>query len=109
MPTIVQINFAFDVTEDELAKRSNPEKAKIFQSVPGLRWKIWLRNPEKRESGGIYLFDDRASGQAYIDGPICAMVKQLPDTSGHSIKIFDIREDVSAVTGAPLDARMVPA
>ena len=106
MPTIAQINFAYDVTEEELAERSNPQRAEMFWNVPGLRWKIWLRDAERRESGGIYLFDDRAAAEAYLDGPIAAAVKTMPDTSARSFKLFDVREDVSAVTGAPLDVVM---
>ena len=106
MPTIAQINFTYDVTEEELAERSNPERAEMFWNVEGLRWKIWLRDTERRESGGIYLFDDRASAQAYLDGPIAAAVKTMPDSSAHSFKLFDVREEVSAVTGAPIDVVM---
>lgn len=106
MPTIVQVNFNYDITEEELAKRSNPERAKMFRTVKGLRWKVWMRDPQRRESGGIYLFDDRASAQAYVDGPIVAAARSLADSSGHSVKIFDVREEVSAVTAAPLEVRM---
>lgn len=106
MPVILQINFKLDITDQELAERSNPERAKIFWSVPGLRWKIWLRDSDNRISGGIYLFDDRASAEAYANGPIGSAVKVLADSSDHSFKFFEVREDVSAVTGAPLDAVM---
>ncbi|MFV0258510.1 MAG: YdhR family protein [Acidimicrobiales bacterium] len=108
MPTIVQINFGWDIDEDELERRSTPERAKMFWSVDGLRWKVWLRDPERRESGGIYLFDDRAAAQAYVDGPIVEAVRAAPDSSNHSIKIFDVRDEVSAVTGAPLEGRIPP-
>ncbi|MBS0481424.1 MAG: YdhR family protein [Proteobacteria bacterium] len=106
MATIVQINFDYDVSEDELELRSNPERARIFQSVEGLQWKVWLRDAARRESGGIYLFDTRANAQAYVDGPIATAVRNLPDSSNHSVKIFDVRENVSAVTGAPIDHQM---
>lgn len=106
MPVILQINFKLDITDEELAERSNAERAKIFWSVPGLRWKIWLRESDNRISGGIYLFDNRAAAEAYANGPIGDAVKALPDSSDHSFKFFDIREEVSAITGAPLDAVM---
>ena len=106
MPVILQINFKLNITDEELAERSNVEKAKIFWSVPGLQWKIWLRDSDNRISGGIYLFEDRASAEAYVNGPIGEAVKALPDSSDHSFKFFGVREDVSAVTGAPLDVMM---
>lgn len=106
MPTVVQVNFDYDVTEEELARRSNPERAAMFRTVRGLRWKIWMRDAGRRESGGIYLFDDRESAEAYVNGPIVAAARSLPNASGHSVKMFEVREEVSAVTGAPIDVRM---
>ncbi len=106
MPAIVQINFHNDISEEELAQTSNPERAKMFWNVDGLRWKVWLRDAERRESGGIYLFATRAAAEAYVSGPIAAAIKTLPHTSAHSIKLFDVRDDVSAITGAPLDVDM---
>lgn len=102
MPTILQVNFSYDISEEELARRSNPARAKIFETLPGLRWKVWIRSPERRESGGIYLFDDRAAAEAYLAGPIVAAMKTMPDTANLTTKMFDVREDVSAVTRAPL-------
>lgn len=107
MPVILQINFSHDLSEQEFARKVDPQRAKIFWTVPGLRWKIWLRDSERRESGGIYLFEDRACAQAYADGPIAAGVRNLPASSDHSFKIFDITEATSTITGAPLDAEMM--
>ncbi|WP_051612711.1 YdhR family protein [Hyphomonas polymorpha] len=107
MPVVLQVNFGWDLSEEELGQFSTAEKAKVFWAVPGLLWKIWVRNPETRLSGGIYLFKDRASAQAYCDGPIAAQIKKFPKSSNHSFNIFEIREDQTAVTGGPLNAEMV--
>lgn len=109
MPSVVQINFDYDIAEDELDNRSSTESAKIFHKVNGLRWKLWLRDPETRDSAGIYLFDDRASAEAYLAGPIADMIKQMPDTANHSFKVFDVREELTAVTGGPLKHHMLDA
>lgn len=106
MPTILQVNFSWDISEEQLAEHSNPKGAEMFWKLSGLKWKVWLRDEERRESGGIYLFETREAAQAYLDGPIVERLKKIPGTSNHSMKLFDVREGVSAVTGAPLEVEM---
>jgi Putative mono-oxygenase ydhR len=71
--------------------------------VPGLQWKFWLLNEDKKESGGIYLFDDPESVQSYLAGPIIAGVKQHPALSNINVKTFGIVEELSRTTRAPID------
>lgn len=33
----------------------------------GLVWKVWIENPESETTGGVYLFEDRAAAERYID------------------------------------------
>lgn len=106
MPVILEVNFDWDVTEEEAAKFSTPDKAKVFWAVPGLLWKIWIRDPETGGSGGVYLFRDRASAEKYRDGPIVEAVRNYPKSSNHTVRIFDVREDVTGVTGGPIDVEM---
>ncbi|HEY9661571.1 MAG TPA: monooxygenase [Allocoleopsis sp.] len=40
--------------------------AQSIATTPGLIWKIWTENPETQEAGGIYLFEDEASLEAYL-------------------------------------------
>jgi len=106
VPVILQVNFDWDLGEEELRPYSNANSAKLFWTVPGLLWKIWVRDPETRASGGIYLFKDRASAQAYKDGPIAAAVRRFPKSSNHRFQIYDVREDQTAITGGPVDVEM---
>ena len=99
---IVQIKFDWDVSEEEVAARSGPEQAQFFTTLPGLLWKIWLRDPQRRESGGIYLFASREAAEAYVAGPIVARIKSNPDFGNATVKVFDIREGQSLITRAPL-------
>jgi hypothetical protein len=99
---IVQINFTNDISEEELAVRSGPEQAQVFTTLPGLLWKIWLRDPERRESGGIYLFESREAAESYVAGPIVARIKGNPDFGDVTVKVFDVREEQSRITRAPL-------
>ena len=68
---IVQINYRRpDMPKAEWDARYSDETAKLFLSVAGLQWKIWLDGDDEKLSGGIYCFADRATAQAYVDGPI---------------------------------------
>jgi hypothetical protein len=76
--------------------------AQPIADTPGLRWKVWLMDEANHEAGGIYLFDDEKSVQAFLDGPIVAAVKSNPAISNISAKTFDVMDALSAVTRAPV-------
>jgi rhodanese-related sulfurtransferase len=65
-------------------------------------------NETERECGGVYLFDDEASVQAFLNGPIVAASKDAPILSNASIKIFDVLEAHTAITRGPV-GDIVPA
>jgi hypothetical protein len=76
--------------------------AEPIAAVDGLRWKVWLMNEAESEAGGIYLFDDAASVQAYLEGSIVAQVTSHPALSEFSVKQFDVMDGVTAVTRGPV-------
>jgi hypothetical protein len=106
---IVQVNFINDISEEEVVARSTPQQAQTIAEVPGLLWKVWLRSPERRESGGIYLFESREAAEAYVTGPIVARIKGNPEYGQVSVKIFDVREEQSRITRAPLAGLLATA
>ncbi|MBU1318977.1 MAG: YdhR family protein [candidate division Zixibacteria bacterium] len=98
---ILQVNFKFSVTGAEYEQAASL-LAEEFAKVAGLRWKIWLMNESESEAGGIYLFDDEASLQAYLEGPLCAKVKGHPALSEMSAKPFDVMAGLTATTRGPV-------
>lgn len=96
--TIVQINFGFDGPLEQLREAAKSSAAPIAE-VDGLLWKIYILNEEGHESGGIYLFRDAESAQAYIDSDIIAGVRQ--HFSNVSIKSFAVMAESSVITRAP--------
>jgi hypothetical protein len=98
---ILQINFKFSISPTELAEGFAP-LAEPIAKVPGLRWKIWSLNEAESEFAGIYLFDDAASAQSYLDGPIIAQVSQHPALSDISAKQFDVIDAFTATTRGPV-------
>ncbi len=99
---ILQINFNFSGSANDLGKEFAPFAEPIAR-VPGLLWKVWLMDEARKESGGIYLFEDPASAQRYLEGEIISAVKQHPKLSNISAKTFGIIEPFSRVTRAPID------
>jgi hypothetical protein len=107
---IVQINYRRpDMPEAEWEARYTDDRARQFLQVPGLLWKIWLDGSGERRAGGVYMFEDRASAEAYVAGPIVARLKSNPELSKVDVRVFDVRERMSEITRAPLPHRKAAA
>ncbi len=100
---IVQINYRRpEMDKAAWEARYTDDRAAPFLNVAGLQWKIWLDGSEERRAGGIYLFEDRATAEAYVNGPIVARMKANADIGELEIRIFDVRQRMSEITRAPL-------
>ena len=95
---ILQINYKLNGPRAEYEKENRPY-AQPIADLPGLRWKVWIINEAKSEAGGIYLFDDDAAVQAFMDGPIVAEMKDDPTLS---IKAFEVMTALTAITRGPV-------
>ena len=100
---MVQLNFKFSVSGSEYQDAVAP-LAEQFAALPGLRWKIWMINEAQSEAGGIYLFQDEAAVQSFLEGPLAAQVTSHPALSDFSVKQFDVMEEMTAVTRGPIQA-----
>jgi hypothetical protein len=98
---ILQISFRFSGSRAEYEKAFGPA-AEPISAVPGLRWKIWPWNDAEREGGGVMLFDDALSAQAYLEGPIAAQVGAHPNVSDISVKQADVLDEPTAITRGPV-------
>jgi hypothetical protein len=93
---ILQLNFKYSVS-GEAYKQAVAPLAHDIGAVPGLRWKIWIINEAESEAGGLHLFDDEASVQAYA-----AQVTSHPALSDFSVKQFDVMDNVTEITRGPV-------
>lgn len=98
---LLQVNFKFSIPRADLTS-AWLGAAQPIADVPGLLWKIWLMNEAEKEAGGIYLFESRAAAKSYMSGPIVAGLKSSPAVSNISAKLYDVLEEHSAITRAPL-------
>jgi hypothetical protein len=98
---ILQVNFKYSMPSEDYRQAVAPA-ADPIAAVDGLCWKVWIENEAESEAGGIYLFSDAASAQAFLEGPIVAAVVSNPAFSDFSVKQFDVMDELSAVTRGPV-------
>jgi len=65
-------------------------------AVPGLIWKVWTENRESGEAGGVYLFEDEASLDAYLGGKIVRM--EASGIKGIRARKYDVNERLTQIT-----------
>ena len=100
MPILLQIDFPFQGPWGAEMSAAMQGLARSIAQEPGLLWKIWTENPETSEAGGIYLFADRPSAEAYL-----AMHTErlfgfgVPHVNA---KLFEVNRELSAIDRAPL-------
>lgn len=99
MPSIVQINFPYTESQEELESHS-AEAAGRFVDVEGLQWKVWLVDENTKTAGGIYLFENRELADAYAAGDLVAHLKNVRD--GVEVSVFDTIDEAGKVTKAPV-------
>ena len=102
---ILEILFDYESTNEkqiiELATGAK-EYAKLLQEVKGLVWKIFIINDEKKLTGGLYLFENEKAAMDYIEGPVFNLLKSMPGLNNFRIKFFDVMEEQSKMTRAPI-------
>ncbi len=100
---ILQINFKVNAAPEDYGKVCE-SISQAVANVPGLLWKVWVLNEIEKEAGGIYLFKDERSLEAYLSGPIAEQIKNHPALSEMSVKHFDVMTRVTATTHGPIPA-----
>lgn len=101
MGKILQINYQLRSSVADFLSAAEPV-ASMIASVDGLRWKIWLRNDDGNEGGGVYLFESASALESFLSGPIIEKLKSNPDIENVTAKVFDVPQELSAITHAPV-------
>lgn len=100
MPVLLQVDFPFQGPWGPAMTDQLRGLAESIAGEPGLLWKIWTENPETNEAGGIYLFEDRASAEAYLAMHTRRLQSfGIPQVNG---KLFLVNAELSAIDRAPL-------
>jgi Putative mono-oxygenase ydhR len=98
--TILQIDFPSHGPWGPELTRKCTDLARHLSNTPGMHWKLWTENEHTGDCGGIYLFADEASASNFLDEHL----KRLESMGIKDVraKLFDVNEDLSRITHAPL-------
>jgi Putative mono-oxygenase ydhR len=99
--TVLHLRFKLRVSPDVVLAHSR-EAATAIASVKGLIWKIWVVQREQFEMGGIYLFANRETAEAYLNHPVTQAVRSNPAVVSTQSQLWDVESSLSALTRAPL-------
>ena len=99
--TVLHMRFKLRVPPDLLLAESR-EAASFIATVKGLIWKIWVFQEEAFEMGGIYLFANRETAEAYPNHPVVRAVSSNPAVVSTQSQLWDVESSLSALTRAPL-------
>ncbi|MFA5460994.1 MAG: monooxygenase [Sulfurimonas sp.] len=97
---LLQIDFPYNGPFGKDMLEASADLAKSIAKERGLISKIWTENKETKEAGGIYLFQDLSSLEAYLEMHTARL--QSFGIKDIRSKIFNINEDLSKITKAPI-------
>lgn len=100
MPYLLQVDFPHQGPWGDEMTSAFSGLAESIANEPGLIWKFWTENQATGEAGGVYLFEDLPSADAYL-----AMHTQRLQSFGVLLvngKIFQVNEPLSQIDRAPL-------
>ena len=104
--TVLHMRLKLRVPPDLFLAKSR-EAAPGIASVAGLIWKIWMLQQEELEVGGMYLFANRETAEAYLNGPLVQAVRSNPAVVSTESRLWAVESSLSAITGAPMrDVRL---
>ncbi len=100
MSYLLQVDFPYTGPWGPSMAEAMEGLARSIAEEPGLLWKIWTENEASGEAGGIYLFKDIASAQAYL-AMHTARLKGF-GIAHVNAKIFAVNEALSQIDRGPV-------
>lgn len=101
MNVLLQIDFPYSGPYGEEMAQAFAGLAESIAQEKGLIWKMWTENRETGQAGGIYLFEDTASAQAYLAMHTARL--ESFGVEGIRSRVFAVNEPLSRITKAPLN------
>ena len=95
---VLVVNFELDGVSEEQYRGLCDELAPAFAEVPGLEAKTWLADADSNTYGGVYMFRDRESFDAFAASDLAAGVAAHPNLANVTMRDFGVLEEPSAVT-----------
>lgn len=100
MEKLLQVDFDFTGPFGEEMSVMLTGLAESINNEPGMIWKIWTESPKEQLGGGIYLFENEAYANTYLEMH-SARLKELgvDEVRGY---IFDVNRPLSMINNAPI-------
>ena len=100
MPYLLQVDFPYQGPWGDEMTSALRGLAESIANEPGLIWKFWTENKEAGAAGGVYLFKDLPSAEAYLAMHTKRLMGfGIPVVNG---KVFMVNEALSLIDRAPL-------
>ncbi|WP_299789081.1 monooxygenase [uncultured Shewanella sp.] len=99
MQKLLQVDFGFKGPFGEEMATMLKGLAESINAEPGMIWKIWTENESQQLGGGVYLFEDEASAQAYLEMHT-ARLNEMGISNVRGV-IFDINQTLSKINHGP--------
>jgi len=99
MAKLLQVDFEYQGPFGEVMSGALKELAESINHEPGMIWKLWTENEKTQHAGGVYLFQDATTAQAYLEMH-SSRLKAMGITEVRG-KIFDINETLSVINKGP--------
>ena len=93
---LLQMDYPFSGPWGSQLADEYSDLARRIANVPGLICKVWTENRETGEAGGIYLFEDEASLDSYLEGKIERM--KASGIEDIRVRKFDVNERLTRIT-----------
>ncbi|MCG3728708.1 monooxygenase [Vibrio cincinnatiensis] len=97
---LLQVDFDFTGPFGEEMATALAELAESINHEQGFIWKIWTENQQDNVAGGIYLFENQHSAEAYLEMH-SARLSAMGITNIRGI-IFDVNLPLSQINQAPI-------
>lgn len=98
---LLQVDFDFAGPFGEEMAEKLADLAESINNEPGFIWKIWTENQKDQLAGGIYLFENEASADAYLKMH-SARVKEMGIKEVRG-QVFDVNLPLSTINKGPVD------
>ncbi|ELH4810220.1 monooxygenase [Vibrio vulnificus CladeA-yb158] len=100
MAKLLQVDFGFNGPFGKEMANALVELAESINYEPGMLWKIWTENEKDKLGGGIYLFEDETSAQAYLEMHTARLQRMgIREVRG---RIFDINPALTDINNGPV-------
>lgn len=90
--------YVLTLNEDEYQERWMKPYAEAIAAVPGLIRKTWMADFETGTFASVYIWQDKASMDAFMASPAIAKVAAEPFLKDLTITVLPVHEEASAIT-----------